>query len=250
MSYVTESYIEEMEYQELWDYANMITEGYLDDTIRELRKKISTRYDEYRTYIDNDTNRIGKLKDRYQYIVGKLPGTSGLERAKMQQEIDGIAKEMDMINGSWIEFQKSFESLQAADLEHIENLEDLEKKQAQEIKDSAISMENIKRVLSDTASSIWGFLQRNATVLSVTAIVILVSVLAYKLYKKYKDGNCAGLKGKYYNECKISGINKTIKVIKKSYNTCIKSKDPDSCKYKLKQLIDKWEEKKKQYQTA
>jgi hypothetical protein len=226
MSYVTESYIEEMEYQELWDYANMITEGYLEKDLSD---------DDRHTIFNPRTDRINAFNPRTDRINVFNPSD---RNTVFNPSKNTSSKSISSANNSP---SKSTSSGNNSTIKSTDSVS---------TKGSSTSIENIKRVMSDTANTIWGFIQKNATVLSVSAVVVLVSVLAYKLYKKNQDGNCAGLDGKDYNNCKISSINKSIQVIKQSYNNCSKSKDPNACRSKLKQLIEKWEEKKKKYQNV
>jgi hypothetical protein len=189
MSYVTESYIVNTEYKQLWDYANYITEGFLYEISK------------------SDKSKKIKQKDvETKNIAG-----------------DGIAGDESVST-----------TIGSTVVPVVTTLEYSE----------------IRDILGKGISYIFSFLLKNFSYLSVGVIGIVLSVLTYKIYKKYKDGKCSGLEGDAYTACQLAGINESIKVIKQSYNKCSNSKDPDACRIKLKNILEKWEEKKNKYRNG
>jgi len=194
---VTESYIINTEYRQLWDYANYITEGFLYEISKsEKSKKIKTK--------DVETKNIET--DNTKHIAG-----------------NGIAGD------------ESVSTTIGSTVVPVV---------------TTLAYSEIRDILGKGIGYIFSFLLKNFAYLSVGVIGIVLSVLTYKIYKKYKDGKCSGLEGDAYIACQLAGINESIKVIKQSYNKCSRSKDPNACRVKLKQLISKWEEKKKKYQNV
>lgn len=80
--------------------------------------------------------------------------------------------------------------------------------------------------------------------IGASIFALILAGIAYGIYCNRSD-KCRKFEGKDYRKCRMEAIDSTIKELKSKMKECPKSGDPEKCKEKIQDEIEKWEVKKR-----
>ena len=201
-------------------------------------------------YFEKICNILQYIKKNLLYIIF---GTT--DNPEISNKIDEIKQNYNIISNDFVQLQNNPDSTE----EDKNNL----RKRIEQLKQSVIDVKNMKEgipeadndiVVSNSEFPISTSNDMNTSQYtgykgteSVGKTTESTDIAATYIWRKYWKTRCGNISGKKLNQCKARGVDLAIGLIKSKLRLCNNTVDPDGCKQTLNNMINKWNEKKKEY---
>jgi len=201
-------------------------------------------------YFEKIYNILQYIKKNLLYIIF---GTT--DNPEVSNKIDEIKQNYNIISNDFVQLQNNPDSTE----EDKNNL----RKRIEQLKQSVIDVKNMKEgipeadndiVVSNSEFPISTSNDMNISQYtdykgteSVGKTTESTDIAATYIWRKYWKTRCGNISGKKLNQCKARGVDLAIGLIKSKLRLCNNTVDPDGCKQTLNNMINKWNEKKKEY---
>jgi len=201
-------------------------------------------------YFEKIYNILQYIKKNLLYIIF---GTT--DNPEISNKIDEIKQNYNIISNDFVQLQNNPDSTE----EDKNNL----RKRIEQLKQSVIDVKNMKEgipeadndiVVSNSEFPISTSNDMNTSQYtgykgteSVGKTTESTDIAATYIWRKYWKTRCGNISGKKLNQCKARGVDLAIGLIKSKLRLCNNTVDPDGCKQTLNNMINKWNEKKKEY---
>lgn len=229
----------------LEEIQNKISSGILTE---EKRNKYLTLLQE--GYFEKIYNILQYIKKNLLYIIF---GAGDQSNPEVSQKIDEIKQNYNIICND-------FESLQN-NSEATEEDKNKLRERINELKQAVIEVKNMKEQIPETSEDTFTpnpqsvpdsnidmsqYTTPRGTE-SVGRLTASVDVASTFVWRKHWKKRCGGISGRKLNQCKSRGVDLAIGLIKSKLRLCNNTVDPDGCKQTLNNMINTWNEKKREY---